>query len=157
MAKRKSKHAKSHRTTLRIKDDTMLAVTKIENATGWSQGAAVAFLCDAGIDALYSDSKGISSMRRVLTAAIDVQMARKQAEGMMSVHTRALAEARKQMNDQLVPPADIPERPADRPVIISPKKRGRPRKNPENQPGTPNDQLTRNASNADASEEPGAT
>lgn len=133
MPKRKSKTNKVHRTTMRLTEQTMRKVTHVEHSTGWSQGASISFLCDAGVNALYENGVGVEAMKLVLNAAIEEYGARKSADSMVALQRAKLNEAKRALNALLADAEHLPDKAKlGGPVIVSPKRKaGRPRKNPQ--------------------------
>ena len=58
------------RSPLRVPHDVVNIVTQLANGTGWSAGKALAFVVNAGWNALNGGGDKIAAMRQVMTAAV---------------------------------------------------------------------------------------
>jgi hypothetical protein len=64
------KRTRKKRETLRLPADVRQAVSQLANATGWSASKALAFIAQAGWNALNAGGNNLPAMRQVMTAAM---------------------------------------------------------------------------------------
>ncbi|MDR3457117.1 MAG: hypothetical protein P4N60_06695 [Verrucomicrobiae bacterium] len=85
---------------LRLPAETNSTVFQLVNATGWSRNESLAFIVNAGWNALNGGGDKIPALRQVMTAAIAHYETQKTTQKRLAITARKLRDARSALVDK---------------------------------------------------------